>query len=259
MDIRKHSRPAEVSGLGGGQAVALTGPRSHFDETEFRRFMKRNQKKDNIIKGSLQSIHVFEEFLKESGRDSGTPSKHDLDAFASTIGDVSRIKNLMHALRYYYEFMQNKPMADKSTEIRARFLQKKAFKLKDLVGVKPIAVSRLAQYGIRDANQMVKAGQTESDRRRLQEETGLPLETILELVKMSDLTRIFGLKAIRARLYHDSGVDTVDKMARIDPLELIRVTSEFIRRTRFQGIPPTPKEAQFTVRAARDLPLLVEY
>jgi predicted flap endonuclease-1-like 5' DNA nuclease len=165
----------------------------------------------------------------------------------------------MHALRYYYEFTKNKPMANKTTEIRARFLERKAFKLKDLVGVKPSAISKLALHGIRDADQMVEAGRTESDRRRLQEETGLSLDTILELVKMSDLTRIFGLKGIRARLYHDSGVDTIDKMATIDPDELIRVTSIFVHRSGFKGIPPTPKEAQFTVRAAKDLPRLVQY
>lgn len=76
---------------------------------------------------------------------------------------------------------------------------------------------------------------------------------------MSDLARIFGLKGVRARLYHDAGVDTVDKMSRTYPDELIRITTEFVKRTGFEEIPPTPKEAQFTVRAAKDLPRLVEY
>jgi predicted RecB family nuclease len=44
-------------------------------------------------------------------------------------------------------------------------------------------------------------------------QTGIPVEVVLELVKLSDLARLPGVKGIRARLYYDAGVDTVENLA----------------------------------------------
>jgi len=96
-------------------------------------------------------------------------------------------------------------------------------------------------------------------RRGLSQELGIPLDVVVELVKMSDLARIFGLKAIRARLYHNAGADTVEKMSLTNPEALIRATSDYIRRSNFNGIPPTPKEAEFTIKEAKRMANLVEW
>jgi hypothetical protein len=237
----------------------MTDSSPRFDEAEFRRFLKRNQRADSVLRSSLQSVQALENFLKGNGKNLDNAAEDDLEAFAAECGDDRTIKNSMHALRYYYEFMKNRPMAKKTDEIRARFLKRTTFKLKDFVGVKPTVIGKLAERGIRDTEQMLRAGRTESDRRNLSKNTGVPVESVLELVKMSDLARIFGLKGVRARLYHDAGVDTVEKMSRTNPDELIRITTEFVERTGFEGIPPAPKEAQFTVKAAKNLPRLVEY
>lgn len=221
--------------------------------------MKRNQKKENVVRSTLQSVQALESFLKKVRKGLGEASEGDLEGFAAQLGDGRTVKNSMHALRYYYEFMKYKPMAKKTGEIRARFLKTAPFKLKDFVGVEPAVISELDQHGIRNTQQMLRVGRTEPERRNLSKDTGIPGDTIIELAKMSDLARIFGLKGVRARLYHDAGVDTVEKMSRTNPDELIRIATEFISKSGFQGIPPTPKEAQFTVKAAKNLPRLVEY
>jgi hypothetical protein len=89
--------------------------------------------------------------------------------------------------------------------------------------------------------------------------TGIPLQTIVELVKLSDLARIPGIKGIRARLYHDAGVDTVEKMAGWEPEELRAMLLEFVERTGFEGIAPLSAEAAFSVARAKELPQIVEY
>jgi hypothetical protein len=106
---------------------------------------------------------------------------------------------------------------------------------------------------------MLTAGKTPKKRQELSTRTGMPPEAILELVKLSDLTRIFGVKSIRARLYYDAGVDTLDKMAKWDPDILRAKLIEFVQKTGFNGIAPLPKEAEFTVKEAKKLPRIIEY
>jgi hypothetical protein len=86
----------------------------------------------------------------------------------------------------------------------------------------------------------------------------VPLKAILELVKLADLGRIPGLAGKRARLFHDAGLDTTDKIAKWDSEEMRQMFVEFVERTGFDGSPPTPGEAAFYVKVARFLPRIVE-
>jgi hypothetical protein len=78
-------------------------------------------------------------------------------------------------------------------------------------------------------------------------------------VQLSDLARIPGVKRIRARLYFDAGLDTMAKIAACDIEQLRKRTSDFIQRTHFNGIPPTPGEAEHTIAMAKYLKTKVEY
>jgi len=62
-----------------------------------------------------------------------------------------------------------------------------------------------------------------------------------------------GIKGIRARLYYDAGVDTVEKLAGWEP-EALRVMRPVRRAKRLRGIPPLPKESQLDGGDARRLP-----
>jgi hypothetical protein len=70
---------------------------------------------------------------------------------------------------------------------------------------------------------------------------------------------VTGVKGIRARLYHDAGLDTLDKIAMLDADELRDICTRFVKATSFPGIPPTPKEAAFTVSSAETLPRIVKW
>ncbi len=67
------------------------------------------------------------------------------------------------------------------------------------------------------------------------------------------------MKTIRAKLYHDGGVDTVEKMAELKSEELRNLMIDFVECTGFDGIAPLPKEAKYTVESARKLPKITEY
>jgi hypothetical protein len=68
-----------------------------------------------------------------------------------------------------------------------------------------------------------------------------------------------GLRSVRARLYYDAGVDTVEGLAAWDPEELRAMLVDFVARTGFDGIAPLPKEARNAVATAKTLERLVEY
>jgi hypothetical protein len=85
------------------------------------------------------------------------------------------------------------------------------------------------------------------------------LTAILELVKLSDLSRLGAVKGVRARLYYDAGLDTPDKFIQWDADALRQMLIEFVERTRFDGIAPLPKELQNAIARARQLPNVVQY
>jgi hypothetical protein len=133
------------------------------------------------------------------------------------------------------------------------------FLLRGFRGVNPEVIAKLEAVGIKNAGQMLAAGQTARKRTALAEGAGVPVEAVLELVRLSDLARLPGVKGIRARLYYAAGVDSVEKMARWEPEALRLMVAEYVERTGFDGIAPLPKEVSSTIANARQLPRVVEY
>jgi hypothetical protein len=133
------------------------------------------------------------------------------------------------------------------------------FKLRDFRGVKPQVIAKLANLGIKNAGQMLSAGETPESRTALADQADISLDELLELVKLCDLSRLPGVKGIRARLYYDAGVDSVEKLASYEPEALLAKTSEFVKRSGFEGIAPLPKEVSSTIANAKKLPAVVKW
>jgi predicted flap endonuclease-1-like 5' DNA nuclease len=80
-----------------------------------------------------------------------------------------------------------------------------------------------------------------------------------KLAKLSDLARMRGVRGIRAKLYYDMGIQTVAQMAQWTPDDLVRAANKHVAQSGFEGIATLPKEAQFTVALANQLPRLAEF
>ena len=137
--------------------------------------------------------------------------------------------------------------------------KKNPFFLRDFMGVNPVYITQLESLGIKKAGQMLSFGQTAGMRKIVATLVEIPESAVEELVKLSDLSRLPGVKGIRARLYYDAGVDTVEKLASCDPKALLNLTAEFVARTGFVGIAPLPKEVSSTIDNAKMLPKIVEW
>lgn len=132
------------------------------------------------------------------------------------------------------------------------------FKIRDFMGVDLDIIKILADRGIKTTSQLLSVAAQREERSVLVRETGIPPQALLELVRLSDLARLPGVKGIRARLYYAAGIDSVAKLAAAQPEPLRLYLEDFVARTGFNGIPPLPKEVSSTIENARKLPILVE-
>jgi hypothetical protein len=233
------------------------------DEERFGEFLKKGGRSKSAIKRCILYVREFETYIRnrEGSKKLGEASPENLEDFAEWIEKESKTSAKTHlwALSYYYEYTSDETMRKLANELRAQRIKRKPFELKKFREVNPKHVNKLASIGIRNVKQMLEAGKTLVSRQNLSEKTGIPLEAILEFVKLSDLARIPGIKGIRARLYFDAGVDTIEKMAEWNPKELREMCIEFVERTGFNGIAPLPKEAEFSIKKAKRLPRIIEY
>ena len=133
------------------------------------------------------------------------------------------------------------------------------FKLRDFRGIPPEVIGKLEARHIKNAEQLLIAGRTKEQRSVLAREAGISEAVLLELVKLSDLARLPGVKGIRARLYYDAGVEYIEKMAGWEPEALRIMVTKYVERTGFDGIPPLPKEVSSTIANAKKLPKVVEF
>lgn len=233
-------------------------------EEEFRKALKKRGKKEHVVEELISSFRLFEEYLKtQRKRELDEATEEDLRNYAASCeaGKKGSAKIRIRGVMLYYDISGNKPMASLAAEIRQADTAKKraVFKLKDFLWVNEDHVARLKKAGITDINQMLEACKTPETRKKLAAETGIGLDGILELVKLSNLARLFAVKGIRARLYHDARVDTWETIARWEPEEFRNMLVKFVENTGFPGIPPIPREAAYTIASAKKMPRIIEW
>ncbi len=235
------------------------------DEDGFRQFLKRGGRKSHTVDNVVKIVRSYEAYLDKfaEGKAIENATTDDLVTYVEWFEEEEEksAKGQLWAIRYYYRFINNKPMVMQASDLREErtAMTRKSFKLRDFLGIDTTYVEKLEDVGIRDVNQMRTRGRTPDQRRELAIKTDVPEEVILELVKLSDLSRLPGVKGIRARLYYNAGIDTVEKMAEQNPDTLLVVMREFVEETGFEGIAPLPKEVESSIRTAQNLPKEIEY
>jgi hypothetical protein len=229
----------------------------------FREYLKRRGKKEHVVKELVESVRMFEGYLQRRNKLIHQTGREDLLDYAADCerDGEGNARIRIRGVGLYFGYVGNSELATTANGIREASISKDrtAFKLKDFLWVNQADVSKLKAVGISDIHQMVESGRTHDARKKLSEITGISTEGILEVLKLSDLARVTGVKGIRARLYHDAGLDTLEKIAMLDADGLRDICSRFVEATSFPGIPPTPKEAAFTISSAETLPRIVEW
>ncbi len=231
------------------------------NEKGFRQFLKKSGKKEHVIEELISQVRAFEAYLADKqhiGLDAA--NERDLQDYVKALAQ-GEVKERMRGLALYYRFVENDRLARWASDIREQKIAKtrQSFKLREFRGVSLEEVAKLEAAGIITVEHMLAAGKTPEARRQLAERMSISLQTILELVKLSDISRLGAIKSVRARLYYDAGLDTPDKFAQWEPEALRQMLVEFVERTGFDGIAPLPKELRNAISKARQLPKAVQY
>jgi hypothetical protein len=205
-------------------------------------------------------VKEFETFLTkiEPTKNIEETADQDLEEFVVwSKAEDKNTKTLLWALAHYFAFLSIEELSKKASQLRKSETKHQPLPLKEIRGVRAEDLDKLATVGIGNVEELLEAAKTPQRRSELSTSSKVPAETIMEFAKLANLCRIPGVKGIRARLYFDAGVDTLEKMARWDPVNLREMLIEFVERTDFDGIAPWMKEAQFSVETARKLPKLL--
>jgi hypothetical protein len=231
------------------------------DEKGFRQYLKKFGKKGHVVEGLISQVQAFETHLAGKQKIGVEASnEQDLQDYVKALPQ-GEVKVRIRGLALYYGFVGNIPLARLANDIREQEIAKtrQAFKLREFRGVSLEEIAKLEAIGIVTVEHMLVAGKTAEARQRLAAQTGISVQTILELVKLSDLSRLGAVKSVRARLYYDAGLDTPDKFTQWEPEALLQMLVEFVKRTGFDGIAPLPKELRSTIAKARQLLEAVQY
>lgn len=233
------------------------------DRDEFEMYLKKGGRSVSAINRCIHLVSIFEDFLRDSRQGTGInyAELEDLSEFIRIADRDSKLnsKTLLWAIGYYYNYTGNFEMSNIARTMREERIIRKPFPLKDFRGVDIEDLEILARQGISNTDQMLQAGATEKDRRLLAEQTGIPEPNIVELVKLSDLARIPGVKGTRARLYYEAGIDSVAKIANLEPEDFHNQVVDYVNKSGFEGVPTLPAEAVYTVDKARKLPSVIDY
>lgn len=135
----------------------------------------------------------------------------------------------------------------------------KPISLTKIPGVDDEVIEILASAGIKNSQQMYERGRTRSDRTDLARETDLSEKVIIDMVKMSDLSRIMGVGPVFTRTFLSSGVDTVEKVSTSDPQFLYDRMVEFYKEQGFEKIDFVIRDIEWCIKMAQKLPKSIEW
>jgi len=137
--------------------------------------------------------------------------------------------------------------------------QPKPVNLKDFPGISQDTIQKLETLGIGNTKQLFSLVKTPDDRQELGHKTGISGADILELTKLTDVSRIRWVGANFARLLVDSEWDTVEKVAQADYHqlynELVRINKE---KEYFKGMFGL-NDMKLCVNAAKLVPAAIQY
>jgi hypothetical protein len=120
-------------------------------------------------------------------------------------------------------------------------------------------LSRLNKNGIRQTKQLFERVRTAEQRTLLAQECQVPEQLVLELAKLSDLTRINGVGAIFARILYETGVNTIELMAQADAKTTFNKVLKINEEKHYTEARVTLKDIQYCIDYAKKLPKGIEW
>ncbi|HUT80062.1 MAG TPA: DUF4332 domain-containing protein [Candidatus Bathyarchaeia archaeon] len=229
------------------------------DKEGYIQYLK-SKRKENAINSYLQVLALLESYLADftQKRDIDKITKDEFNDFVTMNKSSFKSYQTLTPIRDYYAYKGNEELEYLCNQYMGSICLE-TYKLSEFMGVEKLIISKLKKIGITTAHQMLEKGAKKEGRKLLSEQSGIQEEKILELVKLSNLARVPGHKKKRTRLYYEAGVDTFDKMAKLTPEELIKISEKYIEKSGFDGSAPIYADARFSIENAKRLPRIIEF
>jgi len=130
----------------------------------------------------------------------------------------------------------------------------KPIRLDKLPGIQPEYLEKLEEVGIRNTKHLFVQAQDKLSREQIAQETHIPLEALNELVGLSDLSRIYGVGPVFARIIYDVGIKSVKAFVNHSSEDFIRIYEEQTQKKADFGL----GEIQFSLELAKELDIAVD-
>lgn len=134
-----------------------------------------------------------------------------------------------------------------------------ANKLIEIEGIGPKYAAKLEEAGLKNTDQLLKAGATRKGRETIAEQTGISSDHILRWVNMADLFRIKGIGEEFSDLLEQAGVDTVKELRTRNCANLHAKLVEVNAEKSLTRRNPSMDEVEGWIAQAKELEPVVTY
>ncbi len=132
-------------------------------------------------------------------------------------------------------------------------------KISEFSGISKEIPLKLAKIGIKNTKNLYDKVITKVDREELAKTTGINKIEVLELTKLTDLSRIKWAGVNFARMLYDIGFDTVEKTSKADPVDLHKRINEINKEKGIYKGHIGLNDIRIFVDAANEVPQEIEY
>ena len=227
------------------------------DKKLLKEYLSKLSLRSSRVKRIIKSVDMFENYLFDLNKTFDSAIPEDLDNFLSEYTNKYVSKYYIEDLKHYYELRKNEIMQNAVEKMKYKYTP--PYTLTNFKNINTEYLNKLIKAGIKTNNQLLNVCKTMDERKKLSSKIDIPLKEINKITKMSDLCRIYAVKSTRAELYYETGVDTVEKIAKLSPEKLRDIVVKYAEENDFSGIPTLPKEAKFTVNFAKKLHKIAEF
>jgi len=126
-------------------------------------------------------------------------------------------------------------------------------------GIEEETLNRLNSARIKNTAHLFRKVKTLADRKKLALELKIDDNVLLELTKLTDLVRIKWVGPVFARIFLDSGVDTVQKVSEVDAKTFYKKLVEINREKNYTKGTFTLSDVELCVKVASMVPKVIEY
>ncbi|MCK5169507.1 MAG: DUF4332 domain-containing protein [Bacteroidales bacterium] len=132
-------------------------------------------------------------------------------------------------------------------------------KIKEFVGISEGTILKLEKIGIKNTFKLFDNVVNDKKRKEFAKLSGVSDVDILELTKLTDLSRIKWVGVTFARMLYDLEIDTVEKASKSDPVDLHKRINQINKEKKFYKGQIGLNDIKIFVDAAKEIPLDIKY